>query len=121
MVFRDKNEANIAKFQSSLTNFNWCSLDGFYVPLNAYESFLNKYRDIYNSCFPLKRVRKRKCTLSKPWLSKGLLKSIRRKNRLYKRYLNTPNDVNQASYKKYKNKLNHSLRIAKRIFTMINN
>ena len=116
MVFRDKNEANIAKFQSSLTNCNWYSLDGFYDPLKAYESFLNKYRDIYNSCFPLKRVRKRKCNLSKPWLSKGLLKSIRRKNRLYKRYLNTPNDVNQASYKKYKNKLNHSLRIAKRIY-----
>ncbi len=54
--------------------------------------------------------------MSKPWLSKGLLKSIRRKNRLYKRYINTPNDVNQASYKKYKNKLNHSLRIAKRIY-----
>ncbi len=46
MVFRDKNEAIIAKFQSSLTNCNWYSLDGFYDPLKAYESFLNKYRDI---------------------------------------------------------------------------
>ena len=52
--------------------------------------------------------------MSKSWLSRGLIKSIKRKSKLYKRYLNVPNDVNEVSYKKYKNKLNHSLRIAKR-------
>ena len=92
---------------------NWYN---FYDPLLAYDSFFNKYCETYNNCFPLKRVRKRKYALTKPWLSKGLLKSIRQKNRLYKRYLNSPSSENELSYKRYRNKLNHSLRLAKQIY-----
>lgn len=116
IVFRDKSEANIAQFSDRLSNVNWHDLNGFNDPKNAYACFLDKYRDIYNTCFPLKRAKAKKNTIKKPWLSKGLLKSIRRKNKLYKQYLNTPSYVNEVSYKNYKNKLNHSLRNAKRIY-----
>lgn len=115
-VYRDKSEVNVSRFRHCLDGVFWHDLDGFCDPTKAYESFLNKYREIYNNCFPLKRKKNKKCTLTKPWLSKGLLKSIRRKDKLYKRYLNTPDYVNEASYKNYKNKLNHSLRIAKRLY-----
>lgn len=54
--------------------------------------------------------------LSKPWLSKGLLKSIRTKNKLYRQYLSNQSSHYETRYKNYKNKLNHSLRIAKRIY-----
>lgn len=115
-VYRDKSEVNVSRFRHCLDGVFWHDLDGFCDPTKAYESFLNKYREIYNNCFPLKRKKNKKCTLTKPWISKGLLKSIRRKDKLYKRYLNTPDYVNEASYKNYKNKLNHSLRIAKRLY-----
>ena len=35
---------------------------------------------------------------------------------MYKRYLRNPSPQNEEKYKKYKNKLNHSLRIAKRLY-----
>ena len=54
--------------------------------------------------------------LSKPWLSKGLLKSIRTKNKLYRQYLSNQSSHYETRYKNYKNKLNHLLRIAKRIY-----
>ena len=54
--------------------------------------------------------------LSKPWLSKGLLKSIRTKNKLYSQYLTNQSSHFEIRYRNYKNKLNHSLRIAKRIY-----
>ena len=40
-------------------------------------------------------------------------KSIKRKNKLYRCYLCNPTPENELYYKRYKNKLNHSIRIAK--------
>ena len=54
--------------------------------------------------------------MRKPWLSKGLLKSIRTKNKLYRQYLTNQSLHYEIRCKNYKNKLNHSLRIAKRIY-----
>ena len=113
-VFRAKSVANVSRFRQNLSEINWYDLERFCDPEHAYDIFLNKYHEIYNNCFRCKRVKSKKCTMSKPWLSRGLIKSIKRKSKLYKRYLNVPNYVNEVSYKKYKNKLNHSLRISKR-------
>ena len=51
-----------------------------------------------------------------PWLTPGLLKSINRKNRLYKNLIRSPNKSCELQYKTYKNKLNHLIRIAKRSY-----
>ena len=116
-MFCDKSETNLAKFRNCLNEVNWHNLEGFDDPTNSYASFLSKYNDLYNSCFPLKRVKVKKYNLQKPWLSKGLLKSIKWKNKLYKSFVNTPTYVNDACYKKYKNKLyNYSIRNAKRLY-----
>ena len=45
---------------------------------------------------------------------KALLKSIKTKNKLYKKYLQVPTVDNSSLYKTYKNKLNQTLRLAKR-------
>ena len=50
----------------------------------------------------------------KPWLTKGLLKSIKKKNALYKQFLSSPTVTHKRQYKCFRNKLNHLLRIAKR-------
>ena len=51
-----------------------------------------------------------------PWLTPGLLKSINRKNRLYKKLTKSPNKSCELQYKTYKNKLSHLIRIAKRSY-----
>ena len=55
-------------------------------------------------------------TLNKPWRTKGLLKSVRKKTLLYKRFLANPTSYREKLYKSYKNKLTHSLRVAKRLY-----
>ena len=72
------------------------------------------YTKIYNDCFPLKKVTRKQRRFKKPWLTKALLKSIKTKNKLYKKYLQVPTVDNCSLYKRYKNKLNHTLRLAKR-------
>ena len=47
------------------------------------------------------------------WITYNLLKCIRRKNRLYKKFLRKPTEENKETYRKYRNRLNYALRLAK--------
>jgi hypothetical protein len=49
-------------------------------------------------------------------MTTGLLKSIKRKNKLYQKCLHNLCSVNATQYKNYKDKHNHSIRIAKRLY-----
>ena len=65
------------------------------------------FMQCYESCFPIKSkpsVYKSR----KPWLSSGLLKSIKTKNKLYVKYVRRPTLFNHIFYKEFRNKL-HSL------------
>ena len=64
---------------------------------------------------PIKKIKISKHKSRKPWVSKGLLKS-KKKNNLYRKYMNQPCIPNENNYKTFKNKLNHLLRIAKRMY-----
>jgi len=56
------------------------------------------FRDI-QWLVPLKRVTRKQRRFKKPWLTKALLKSIKRKSDLYKKYLRVPSVVNAPLYK----------------------
>lgn len=116
ITFRDKCPKNIEKFKERLANLNWSSIENDNDPSNAYTTFFTKYNNIYNDCFPLKKVSSRNSKSFKPWISKGLLRSIKKKNKLYKQFLYSPNPGNESIYKVYKNKLTHSIRVAKRLY-----
>ena len=55
-------------------------------PNSAYSYLLAKYTEIYEIGFPFKKV-KINHNYRKPWLSNGLLVSVKRKNKLYKNRL----------------------------------
>ena len=80
VTFRDKNANNMAAFKAELQTVNWDDVTGHNDPNSAYETFLSKCTASYNKCFPLKKVKARNVHLNKSWLSKGLLKSMKRKN-----------------------------------------
>lgn len=72
----------------------------------AYDAFVEKFSQSYDSCFPLKRSnRKTKIFLEKPWILYALQKSIRKKNKLYKRFLNKPTLNNNTKCKSYKEQI----------------
>ena len=47
-------------------------------------------------------------------MTKCILKSVKSENKLYKKLLNNPASKNELAYKKYRNKLNHVIRISKK-------
>ena len=65
--------------------------------------------------FHFRKVKAKRFNLRKTWFTKGLAKSVKKKNILYHCFLNNPNSSNENAYKSYKNKLTHSLRVAKRL------
>ena len=59
-------------------------------------------------------TRKEKQLKSKPWLTQGLLKSIKLKNKMYKQFLMHTSNYQFDKYKKYRNILNRAIEGAKR-------
>jgi hypothetical protein len=51
-----------------------------------------------------------------PWMTIGIFKYISKKNKLYKNFLKNPSYRNETTYKKYKNKLNHVIKTAKKAY-----
>ena len=84
---------------------------------DEYDAFTETFKSLYDECIPPKEcmVNRRKVPLS-PWITKGLLKSINKKNKLYKQYMKSPTNVNLQKFKTFKNKLNMLTRKSKRMY-----
>ena len=68
---------------------------------------------MYEECFPLRKVKS--CYRNrKIWLTDGLKKSIKLKNKLNVKYINKPSLYNLKIYKCYRNKLHQVIRKAER-------
>ena len=102
------SENNISQFNSALRTRDWDDILSMNDAQQAYTHFHKVYTDLYNSCFPLKEIKSGYKT-KKPWLSEGMKKQIKIKNRLYRRYKKTHNPEHEVLYKRFKNKLNGNL------------
>ena len=61
------------------------------IPIESYDTLLG-YTRKYLDCFPLKPVQNSKLKiLFTPWITKGILTSARKKNRLYKKFMKSHN------------------------------
>lgn len=105
---------SINRFNYALSNQNWDFIYQEPDPNRGYVLFLDTYSDLYNTFFPIVRRKIRCKTFSKPWLTFGLLKSIKNKNKLYNKYLRLRNPNDKVIFRAYSNKLCHILKIAER-------
>ena len=105
------SEKNRAKFKEMLLKLNWNELYACQDANAACEIFNDKLSKCFNACFPLKTLPKKRLK-DKPWISKGLRKCIRKKNKLYKLSLSRKDQISTEKYKKYKNILINCLRQA---------
>ena len=69
----------------------------------AYNIFLKQFLIIYNSCFPMKTIEIKRKNLLSPWITRGLIKSSKRKQKLYVTFLKNKSYRNEQRYKQYKN------------------
>ena len=106
---------NIRKFKNELKDIDWTQIYEIDDVNDCYNKFMYIFHALYDKCFPEKVVKPDpKCKFKKPWLTRGLFRSIRKKQRLYKSYLKTPSENHKKKYKQYKNKLTKLLHAAKK-------
>jgi hypothetical protein len=110
------NDADIQSFTNTIKNVSWDDVLSKNNTAESYNEFFNLLSIAYEKNFPLRRkVVKRNIDKTRsPWMTKCIAKSVKQKNKLYKKYLQWPTEKKGKIYKQYKNKLNHIIRAAKK-------
>ena len=92
---RKINEKTIMHFKSLLKNTNWNSIYQFNCPNQAYNCFLKHFAEIYDTAFPEYKIEIKTKSLLSPWITRGIIKSSKRKHKLYDKYLSSPPKINK--------------------------
>ena len=106
---RDFSRFSSDRLNADLSNVDWSALSANESnDVNSiFSSFYNKFNKLVNKHAPMKTISDRKAKqFSKPWITKGLRKSIRVKNKFYV-------SGGRAKYKMYRNKICTLTRISK--------
>ena len=74
------SEDNFQKFKHKLEDIDWNEL--FQPDIDWYQVFIDKVHDVFYVAFPLVKL-SRKRSKDKPWITKGIKTSIRRKKTRY--------------------------------------
>ncbi|XP_077994315.1 uncharacterized protein LOC144448040 [Glandiceps talaboti] len=121
-ILKPANSAQILNFKnynpdaflSDLNATSWQPVYDCTDPNIAYEAFYNIFYNIVSNHVHTKTARHSN-SIRKPWLSNGILKSVRTKHRLFTKMKNNPHNVNyKLKYKKYRNILTKLLKSVKK-------
>jgi hypothetical protein len=99
---RKINEKSIDIFNTLLSDSNWDDLLDIVQTDKAYDNFHDKLQQLYNTAFPVVTKCVKKKTLANPWITPGIIKSSKKKQRLYNKFLKKKTFNNETIYKNYK-------------------
>lgn len=80
------NNWTLANLITPLQNKSWDSVFNASDPNCVYDLLISEISDSINKTIPEKTI-KQNTKYAKPWITKGILKSINTKNKLYKNYI----------------------------------
>ena len=112
IVTRDFSKFSEEKFINDLSQLNWESAvsESTNDVNKSFSTFYNKLNRIVNKHAPIKTISKRKAKqLNKPWITKGLRVSIKKKNELFF-------SCDKSKYKIYRNKILTLSRLSKKLY-----
>lgn len=114
--FRSYKNYDEKKFNDDLAGARWDLVYKENDVNNAYTTFHDIFKEICDKHAPIITQRpKRKNNAQKPWITAGILKSIRKKQKLYSQYKKSGFNSQMGNrYKKYRNILTVDLKNAKR-------
>ena len=103
-VFVTKHDINlftISVFKDKLLKVDWRLLHPIKDRNEAYKTFLNVLSNLYEIAFPKIKTKVNSKTRLSPWITRGILKSSKRKQKLYEKFLKNRNSVNRENYKTF--------------------
>ena len=103
----------VQSFRSLIHDTDWSFLNSISDSETAYSTFIDTFKKIHDNSFPLKTM-EININNSKPWISSAILQSIKTKNKLYALNKKSPSPLRDLNYKKYRNKLNHIIKLSEK-------
>lgn len=105
------NDDFINNFKVDLSNYRW-DLNTSNSVSDIFEIFLVTFLEIYDKNFPNKTYVIKDKYIGKPYITQGIIKSIKERNRLQRLYSKWPLTY-ENTFKRYRNKLTSVIRAAK--------
>ena len=96
------SKRNITSFREQLSLLHWRHIDFNGTANEIYDTFLKTLTDIYDANFPIREYILKVKDIRSPWISKGLKKSSKTKQRFYIKFLKTKALEGESKYKNYK-------------------
>ena len=90
-------------FKKDLHETNWGLFDSRVNTNVLFDQFSNTFSTLYDKHFPLKKHNIKTKDLMTPWMTKGMKKSSKQKQKLYIKYLKSKTEKAEREYKNYKN------------------
>ena len=82
---------------------------------DLFQSFNDTFIFVLNNHAPMRKLtRKQKQIKNKPWITKGILISIKNKNKLLHKMIKSQTQQHKNEYQTYRNKLTHIIQLAKK-------
>ena len=113
---RDINEDSMKYFKTISISTDWDLLTQTSSANDSYNIFLERFMKLYDEAFPERKIEINQKNLSSPWISKGLRKSSKRKQRLYEKILKQRSDKNYKTYKINKNLFDKLKKQSKKLY-----
>ena len=88
-------------FTQELYKTSWHDVINNKNPNDAYNYFLHKLIVLYVKYFPKQNTRIYKKDLQSSWITRGIKKSSKRKQKLYVKFLKNRNSKNKLEYRNY--------------------
>ena len=97
---REIKDKCIAYFKTLLSIVDWKHVLNENSPNNTYNEFLRIFLDLYNEAFLKQKIKIKRKSFNSPWMTKGLVKSSKKKQRLYENFLKNRDPEKELNYKK---------------------
>ena len=112
-VHRIRDENNVNKLKQKLSNFEW-RFENFHNIDDKFKYFYDRLNKLYTSCCPKATKQYTDKLLSKPWLTPGIMKSIKTRAMNFK--LLKQGRITIEAHKKYHYLLNKIIEKAKNLY-----
>ena len=112
ITYRQGGEANDNLFRLALENTNFNDVLYLEDVNQAFKQFNDIIVNIYNECYPIITKLVPKYNIKNPWITPAIKQSIKKKNKLYKKFVKKPISLGHL-YRTYRNHLTKIIKYAK--------
>lgn len=103
------SQKTLDSFRTELETTSWDYIRNIADANAAYEAFMGRFLCIYKKHF-IRKERVKNKNYKKPWMTRELHKKIHKKDRLFKKFMNSRNEADLLAFKRFRNVLNKELK-----------